>query len=173
VKKVAGMTRVTFPTRTITSQPQHGKVVTVETPTHLTGVMEFANGALATVIMSFDVAAAELPLLQVIGTRGTMIVPDPNGFGGKIRFRPRGGEWGEVQSLFGYQDNSRGLGVADLASAIRTNRPARASGDLAFHVLDVMQAFLDAGATGKTIEMTSTCERPALLPLGLRDGQVD
>jgi predicted dehydrogenase len=136
--------------------------------------MEFANGAIGTVVMSFDVWAAQLPRIEIYGTEGTLSVPDPNTFGGPVRlYRPGNRDWMEIPLTHGYTENSRGLGVADMAAAIQTGRPHRASGDLAYHVLDVMQAFLDAAEAGRNISIESTCERPKPLPLGLRHGQID
>jgi predicted dehydrogenase len=172
-KRITGFARATFPERTITSQPKFGKIVKVETPTHIASTIEFVSGALATLIMSFDVYAAELPRIEIYGTNGTLSVPDPNGFGGPVRVARPGKPFAEIPLTHANADNSRGLGVADMASGILNQRAHRASGDLAFHVLDIMQGALDAQATGKVIDLTTTCERPAALPMGLRDGAVD
>jgi len=83
------------------------------------------------------------------------------------------GEWGTVPLAQGYRENSRGVGLSDMASAIAKKRAHRASGELAFHVLDVMQASLEAAAAGKAAEIGSTAERPAAMPLGLRDWEMD
>ncbi|MFN2285132.1 MAG: gfo/Idh/MocA family oxidoreductase, partial [Anaerolineae bacterium] len=69
--------------------------------------------------------------------------------------------------------NSRGIGVADMAYALRSGRPHRASGELAYHVLDIMHAIHDAANEGRRVTLESTCERPAPLPLGLRKGLLD
>jgi len=174
VKRVAGSARVTFPERVITSEKKYGKRVSVETPTHVAGTIEFACGAIAAMVTSFDVWRATPPPLEVHGTEGSMQVPDPNCFGGAVQvFRPGADDWKELPHSHIYADNSRGLGVADMAAAIRTGRPHRASGVLAFHVLDVMQAFLDSSQKGRHVAVRSTCARPAALPLGLRPGAVD
>ncbi|MEI6084644.1 MAG: Gfo/Idh/MocA family oxidoreductase [Verrucomicrobiota bacterium] len=172
VKRVTGSTRVTFPTRTITSQPKAGKVVTVETPTHLTGTMDFVNGAVITIIQSFDMWRHSLPLLEVYGSEGSLSIPDPNGFGGPVKLAKPGKDWEEV-SLTHRIDLARGSGLADMAQGVATGRPHRASGELAFHVLDVMAAFEEASTTGKHININSTCERPAALPVGLALGELD
>ncbi|MEI8196531.1 MAG: Gfo/Idh/MocA family oxidoreductase [Phycisphaerae bacterium] len=172
-KRVTGFAKATFPTRTITSAAKYGKIVKVETPTHIASTIEFVNGTLVTLIMSFDIWAAELPRIEIYGSQGTLSVPDPNGFGGPVRVARPGKPYAEVPLTHGYADNSRGLGVADMASAILSRRTHRANGDLAFHVLDIMQAALDAQRTGKVIPLTTTCQRPAMLPLGLRDGEID
>ncbi len=174
IKRVTGSTRITFPTRTITSQPKYGTVITVDTPTHVAGVMDFANGAVGTIIQSFDVWGHNLPCIQIHGTEGSMGVPDPNGFGGTITIKRAGSkEWAEVPHSHIYAENSRGIGVADMAYALRSGRQHRPNGELAYHVLDVMHAFHDASDEGKHIMVESTCERPKPLPLGLRHGQLD
>lgn len=174
VKRVTGMTRITFPERTITSQPKCGTVMKVDVPTHVTGLMEFGNGAVGTIITSFDVWAAELPRIEIYGTTGSLQVPDPNGFGGPVRlFRPGQKGWSEMPLSHGYAENSRGIGVADMANALKSGRAHRASGELAFHVLDIMHAFHDSANAGKHVALESTCARPAPLPLGLRHGTLD
>ena len=118
--------------------------------------------------------AAELPRIEIYGTEGTIGVPDPDGFGGPVRLRRAGaGSWTEMPLSHGYAENSRGIGVADLAYALRSDRPHRTSGALAYHVLDVIQAFEEASLTGNHVEIASTCDRPAPLALGLRHGTLD
>jgi predicted dehydrogenase len=174
VKRVTGSARITFPTRTITSEKKRGKIVQVEVPTHVAGVMDFASGAVGTIITSFDIWYHTLPCIEVHGSKGSIQVPDPNGFGGPVRVRVQGDEqWKDVQLTHSYAENSRGIGVADMANALRAGRPNRASGELAYHVLDTMHAFEDASVKGKHIELKSTCARPAALPTGLAKGQMD
>lgn len=174
VRRVTGMARATFPERLITSQPKHGTRVTVDVPTHVAGILEFGTGAIGTILTSFDVWAAELPRIEIYGTEGSLSVPDPNGFGGPVRlFRPGSGKWAEMPLSHGYAENSRGIGVADMAYALRSGRPHRASGELSYHVLDIMHAFHDAAAKGRTVTLESTCATPAPLPIGLRHGTLD
>ena len=174
VRRVTSSTKITFPERLITSQPHCGKRIVVEVPTHVAGVMDFANGAIGTIIMTFDVWAAELPRIEIYGTEGSLSVPDPNCFGGPVRVRRAGApQWEEVPLTHEYAENSRGIGVADMACALQSGRPHRASGELAYHILDVMHAFHDASREGRHIELKSTCSRPAPLPLGLAHGKLD
>ena len=113
-------------------------------------------------------------MIEVFGAEGTMTVPDPNTFGGPVRLRHAGHANGrELPLTYGHTENSRGIGVADLAYAMRTGRPHRANADLAYHVLDVMHAILEASATGKHIELASTCERPAPLPFDLAERELN
>lgn len=174
IRRVTGSARVTFPERTITSQPKNGKVITVETPTHIAGVMDFASGAIGTILTTFDVWHSTLPRIEVYGTEGSLLVPDPNGFGGEVRIRRAGdADWTPVALTHGYDGNSRGIAVADMASAITSGRPHRASGELAFHVLDAMEGYLDASASGSHLSLTTTCSQPAALPVGLPHGSID
>jgi len=171
VKRVAGMTAITFPERTITSQPRFGTRIPVEVPTHIAGTMEFASGAIGTLITSFDVWAHQLPFIEIYGTEGSLSVPDPNSFGGPVRLRRAGAEdWQEMPLTHGYSDNSRAIGVADLAYALRSGRAHRASGEMAYHILDLIHAFHDSAHEGRHVEIESTCKRPAPLPVGLREG---
>ena len=173
VTRVCGMAGISYPQRVILSQPKHGQRITVETPTHISTSLEFASGVIATLVMSFDVWAAELPRIEIYGSLGSLSVPDPNGFGGPVKIRlAAASAWSDLPLAFGYQDNSRGIGVADMVDALSAARPHRASAELANHVLDIMSASLEAAAAGKTITLTTTCPRPAPLPLGLREGQI-
>jgi predicted dehydrogenase len=164
VARVSAATRTTFPTRTIGSQPRAGETIAVEVPTHHTAILEFAAGAVATLITSFDVAGGYPPHLELYGTAGHLRLPDPNSFGGPLRLRRQGErEWAEVALDAGRAENARGLGVEDMAAAIAEGRPHRASGALAFHVLDVMHAIEESAAAGASLAVTSSCERPAPL----------
>lgn len=184
IRRVTGSARVTSPERTIGSGPKQGMKFPVETPTHIASLLDFASGPVATLVTSFDVtisagAAINLydvgsGLLEIQGTTGTLSMPDPNFFAGPARLRRLGeAGWREVPLTHGHTENSRGIGVADLAYALRTGRPHRASGELAYHVLDTMHAALEASETGRHIELTSSCERPAPLPPGLPERQLD
>jgi predicted dehydrogenase len=167
VRRVTGSAHISFANRTITSQPLHGQKIAVNTPTHVAGVLDFASGAVATLVTSFDVWHAQLPRIEIYGSEGTLSLPDPNTFGGPIRLRRAGEEeWREMPLTHGYTQNSRGIGVADMAYALGEGRPHRANGAMAFHVLDLMHAFHDASREGRHIELMSTCERPAALPVG-------
>ncbi len=174
IHRVCGSAGAAFTERRITSQAKFGTMIKVHTPTHIAGVLDFASGAIGTIITSFDVWAANLPRIEIYGTTGTLLVPDPNTFGGPVQVRRAGAsEWSTVPLAFGYQDNSRGLGCADMISAIAHHRPHRASGDLAYHVLDVMEGFLDAARAAAYVKTPTALTRPAPLPMDLRDGEID
>ena len=164
VRRLTGSTRISFPERLITSQPLAGTKIKVNTPTHVTGVLDFVSGPVATVITSFDVWAANLPRIEIYGSEGSLSLPDPNTFGGPVRAKSaQDAKWQEVPLIPGRAEESRGLGVRDMAAAIRENRPHRANSEMAFHVLDLMQSFEEASTSGRHIEIQSRCERPAAL----------
>jgi predicted dehydrogenase len=168
VRRVTSLSRITFPERLITSQPLYGTTITVGTPTFVAGLLEFASGAIATLITSFDVWSHSLPPIEIYGSEGTMQTPDPNTFGGPGRFRlGRTGEWQEVTADSPYTGNCRGLGLKDMAEGMRSGTPFRASGALAYHVLDVMQSLMESAETGRHIDVESSCTQPAALPMGI------
>ncbi|MFC5470635.1 Gfo/Idh/MocA family protein [Cohnella suwonensis] len=173
--RVSGSTRISFPERTITSQPKFGQQVKVEVPTHVAGIMDFAAGPIGTLLTSFDVKGnTTLPRIEVYGSEGTLLVPDPNGFGGPVSiWRAGSREWSEIPLSHGKVENARGVGAADMARAIQTGRKHRANGDMALHVLEAMQGFHESSDQGKHYIMKSTCERPAPLSLGLADFGLD
>lgn len=165
IRRISGSARASFPERLITSQPKAGKRIKVETPTHVAGTMEFDSGAIGTIITTFDVWASDLPRIEVYGSEGTLSVPDPNNFGGDVRIRKsRTDNWESVASEHGHNENSRGIGLADMALSVSEKRSARASAKLALHVLEAMHAFLESPKQGKHIELQSKPERPEPLP---------
>jgi predicted dehydrogenase len=184
IHRVTGSARITYPERTIGSGPKRGQTIPVETPTHIASILDFASGPVATLVTSFDVAVSAGAalnlydvggaLLEIQGTTGTLSMPDPNTFGGPVRIRRLGEtDWREIPLTHAHTSNERCLGVADLAYALRTGRPHRANGELAYHVLDAMHAVLEASSSGQHVELTSACERPAPLPAGLPEHQME
>jgi len=161
IQHVVGMEQTTFPTRTITSEPLAGTVIDVQVPTHITALLKFERGATATLVMTFDVWAAQLPHLEIYGTKGTLHGPDPNTFAGSVLIRrERSSSWDDVPVVDDWQHDSRGLGLADLACAIRLGGAPRASGALAAHVLEAMHGIHVSAQTGATYDMATTCVIP-------------
>ncbi|MFI7081664.1 Gfo/Idh/MocA family protein [Micromonospora sp. NPDC049903] len=151
--------------RIIGSGPRLGQRIPVEVPTHVSGVLEHADGALSTLTTSFDGVATTAAPIEVQGESGTLAVPDPNNFDGEVRHLALGGPgWRVLEPGAGYVAASRGVGLIDLVGADEA-RPPRASGEVALHVLDVMTALLRSAAEGRRVELTTTVERPAPVPL--------
>ncbi len=174
VKTVTGVTKISFPKRTITSQPLAGTVIDVEAPTYITGVMQFENGTIANITTTFDVFKSNSKNIEIYGSKGTLFVPDPNCFDGEITFY--NGETGETQSFpleFDYSENSRALGLADLAKSIETGRSPRTSYRQTLHVLEVMEAFTVSSNTGKTVEIESKFVRQKPMCAACEHGVLD
>lgn len=179
VVRVAAMSSIPSPERKITSEPRNGEMITVETPTTVHAVLEFANGALVTLGASWDVKAHGHRPMELYGTEASLVVPDPNFFGGKVELIEHGGkertlpEWDHAlgvpnqQHNQGMMANYRTAGLADMALAILENRPHRCSLEFALHVVDVMTAILHSGETGELVRPTTSCEQPA--PLGIEE----
>ncbi len=165
VTAVSGMVTKGQTQRTITSQPLAGQKIDVQLPTHVAGLMTFENGAVCTIVTSFDVPGHEHPFIEIYGTEATISVPDPNTFGGPVRLKRRGEAWQEIPLRYDYAGNSRGLGLADMAAALRDGQMRhRANGEIAYHVLDLMWAFHDAAEQGKQITLQSHCNYPEPMP---------
>jgi predicted dehydrogenase len=164
VRSVTGMQSTPRQTRTIGSGPRMGQSFDVAVPTHISGLLDFANGAQITITTSFDVWKHGHNHIELYGSEGSMIVSDPNQFQGDIQASVKGGDWAIIPQTHAYgQDNHRILGLADMAHAITENRPHRANLDLALHVLEVMEAISASAVTGKQQTMAHGCVRPAAL----------
>jgi predicted dehydrogenase len=160
--------------RLITSQPLNGTLIPVEVTTHVTGTLEFVSGAVVSITMSFDVPKHRHVPIEIYGLTGSLLVPDPNRFGGEVSLAKTGGEWEAQPHSHGNTEGEfRSIGVADMAAAIVSNRPHRASGALALHVLEAMEAFQISSDEGRRVKLETTVERPAMLPPGLATGQID
>jgi len=164
VSRVSGSAKIGIKKRTITSEPLRGTVIDVEVPTYISGVLEFSNGAVGTIITSYEVYSHTLPFIEIYGTEGTLRLPDPNTFGGPVYVRRfRENEWSQLPLLKNYPENSRGIGITDMAEAIEENRPHRACGELAFHVLNMMHGIHEASAHGRYRKIKGKCKKPAAL----------
>ncbi|MGI8406633.1 MAG: Gfo/Idh/MocA family protein, partial [Thermomicrobiales bacterium] len=160
--------RVSSSTRTISSEPHRGETITVNTPSHIAATLDFESGPIAALVTSFDTYDTDHSLLTIYGSEGSIQVPDQNTFGGPVKLLQAGAEmWEDVPLIEGYAENSRGLGVADMARAIREGGDHRASGELAYHVLDVMLATLESSDLERHIIIESSTKRPEPLASGL------
>ncbi|EAR50587.1 hypothetical protein OG2516_12086 [Oceanicola granulosus HTCC2516] len=176
VKKVTAMASATFPTRTIGSGPREGETVPVDTPTNIHAILQFENGAVVTLGASWDVWAHGHAPMELYGENGSIFVPDPNFFGGKVEvagtdgalapLEERGHPFGkpnQEHAKHGPLANYRCAGLADMAQAIAEGRKHRCDIDLAVHAVEVMTGILKAAESGQVVELTTTCERPAAL----------
>lgn len=167
VVRVAGLTGRSSRERRVAQGPLAGTSLPVEVDTHVTAMLEHANGVSSTVTVSFEVWATKSPLFEVYGTAGTLLMPDPNQFSEPVSvWTVDERDWSVLPESAGYRAAGRGIGLADMAAAISHGAPHRASGELAFHVLEIMEAVLTASAEARVVGIGSTVERPAPVPLG-------
>ena len=168
VARVTGSAQIPF-ARKENQDPtsaEFGSCYSVDTPTVVSGVLDMASGVVATVTTTCEIFGYT-PRLEIYGTEGILVCNDPNMFSGPLLLKRRSGEQKELPYTHGYPENSRGLGVADMAYALRDGRPLRASGELVYHVLDVMHAIHEASHEGRSVRIESTVERPAPFRPGL------
>jgi predicted dehydrogenase len=163
VKRVMGLSAVAIPERVITSEPKKGKKISVETPDHVTGSIEFMQGAVGTIVTSFAMRFAQYDgksPITIFGEKGTLLVPDPNGFGGPVKLRRKDdSDFTELPPMFP-QQYERSVGLAEMAISIRKGRLPRASGMQAMAVLDLMLGFLDSSDSGRAYQPVVKYERP-------------
>ncbi|MEU8036467.1 Gfo/Idh/MocA family oxidoreductase [Streptosporangium sp. NPDC049078] len=165
VARVAAVSRRARDERVVGSGPKAGTRIPVAVPTHTTTLLEFAAGQAATLVFSFDSPLGRTGFVEITGTEATMEVPDPNTFGGEVRLRRATDEEWTPVPIKG-TEAGRGLGVLDMAQAIREGRPHRTTGELGLHVLDTMIAIAESAERGEFVEVGSTCPVPAPLPEG-------
>ncbi|GGN21610.1 Gfo/Idh/MocA family protein [Streptomyces fuscichromogenes] len=167
VARVAALGSTARPVRTVRSGGRAGAEFTVGVPTHVSALARFAGGAVAQSVFSFDSPLTRTGFVEVTGTEGTLVLPDPNTFAGQVRITrvPRRGgepEW-ETVTPVGIEAG-RGLGVLDMARAIRAGHPHIATGDLGYHVLDIMASIDEAVSCGETVSVSSTAPTTPLVP---------
>jgi predicted dehydrogenase len=174
VARVSGAATRARAERVITSEPLQGTKIPVEVATHVAGTLEFVCGAAVSIAMSFDVPRHRHRPIELYGTEGSLSIPDPNRFFGAIELATATKDWTEQPTEHGFASgNYRSIGVADMAHAIRSGRPHRASGELAFHVLEVMEAFQLSSERGAHVAIASRPERPAMLAVAPQPDSLD
>ena len=167
VVRISGTTGRSARERIVAVGPLAGTKLKVEVDTHVSALLTHASGVTSTVMMSFDVWATRMPRIEIYGTHGTIAVPDPNRFSDVTELRTSDDTaWHDVPASAGYADAGRGCGLADMAHAIETGRPHRASAELAFHVLEIMDGALRAAHEHTVVDVVSTVERPDIVPFG-------
>jgi predicted dehydrogenase len=182
VTRVTAQASTASPTRTVTSEPRRGQVIEVEVPTTVNGILSFASGANVALSASWDVWKHQRLPFEIYGTEGSMLVPDPNFFGGAPMVSAHDADWRELDiTAHPFRVPNRTLrsgaevadyriiGLLDMAAALDQGRAHRANGDLALHVLEVLDAFERSSVEGRHVMIETPCERPEPLPLGTGD----
>lgn len=161
--------------RLITSNPRNGEKIIVETPTTLMGVLNFTNKTKIQLFASWDVWKHEHSTIELYGLTGSMIIPDPNYFGGQLKISNKDKDWEIIDTkdmLLGcpnMQDgeniiaNYRGIGLSDMVNSISIGKKNRCSFDLAYHVLEVMDGILKSSLNSTIYKTSTTCDRPNYL----------
>jgi predicted dehydrogenase len=165
IVRATGIARTSRPERRPTSGPHAGARIPVEVPTHVVGALEFAGGVVGSLTTSFDAWTPQSTRAVIYGSDGTMDIPDPNGFGGRLRlWLAREGRWRTVplDDQRGWLQG-RGLGLLEMCAAMGERRPHRASAELGLHVLEAMHAILRSAESGERQTLATTCRRPAAL----------
>lgn len=171
VEKVAAAVRAPYPTHLDINPKSNtfGRMMDTPNESEISAVLTLRSGVSGTAHINNDSVIEDQHFFAVYGTRGILYLPDPNGFGGEVRFQPN---WAYdqqpeparvLENRFGFTDNARGVGPAELAWSIRANRPARAGADMACHVLEVIDGIIESGKTDRFVTIESTFDRPAPL----------
>lgn len=150
--------------RVIGSGPRAGERVPVLVDTHITGVLEHADGAITTLTMSFDTAGTRALPIEVHGVDGSLLVPDPNEFSGTTSLKRRGEDWIELPVSAGYEQSSRGFGLLDYHRTAPGEVP-RADAGVAFHALQIMETMLQSSLEGRRLDVDGPAVRPRAVPL--------
>jgi len=173
VKEVSGMTAKSFAQRVITSRPKFGEIIDVEVDTHVNALMRFESGAVGNLITSFDIWASTLPRIEVYGTKGTLLVPDPNAFGGPVLLATQNSrEFKEIPFTHAYSGNSRGIGLADMAKCIETGERPKADADQICHVLEIMTAVQKSNDAGKSYLMQTSYQPAKPMETDIVEGMI-
>ena len=176
VSRVFSASRISLPQRLITSQPFAGTVVDVDVNTYIAGTVQYESGAIGTIFTTFDAyfPSKKSRFIEIYGTEGTLFVPDPNTFGGKVElYRPEEGEVREIPLMYAYPTNSRALGLADMCKAVQNSREARCGVQQTYHVLEIIEGFETSAKTGEWTKIESRYHRTAPMQLPKLKGILD
>lgn len=158
--------------RTFTCKEQYGTKHINEVETHISGTIRFKSGALATIIMSFDVQErSPLPQVEIYGTKGTIRIPDPNGFDGDVCCFTHEEGWQSMPRFGQYNEDYRSVGLAQMIDAIETGKPYAANCQQTLHVLEIMDALLRSCRENRVVEITTSYNKSALLDVDLPLGK--
>ena len=171
VTKVGGIVRAPYKTRinTIPGSPDFGHEINCTNESEVSAVLQLKNGITGTLHIDTESHTADQAHFAIYGTRGILYLSDANQFGGEIKFLPNTVDYREktapvtLWNFSPYSDNARGVGPSEMADAIEHKRPNRASKEMAFHVLQVLEAILEGGTQGKFTDISSEFPLPPAL----------
>ena len=164
-QSVTAFGRISFPQREIGSMPHKGELIDVEVDTFTTGAIRFTSGAIASLTVSFDTYSERGTFIEIFGEKGSILVPDPNFFGGPVKLLTPGKGYEEVPLDPGFTENSRAIGLSDMADAIENGRFHRANYKQQIHVLEIMSAYALSSKQNAPVMLQTRYERqPAVDP---------
>jgi predicted dehydrogenase len=175
VERIISVSGTANEERIITSESRYGEKIKVETPTTLIGVLEFTNKSKIQLFASWDVWKHKHSAMELYGINGSIVLPDPNYFGGELLLSNKDSDWQKISTdsmLLGMpnsEDNNamvanyRGIGLSDMVDSIKKNIQPRCSIDLALHVLEIMEGILISSANESMYKIITHCDRPEAL----------
>lgn len=190
ISRVSAFSGKGFSKRRVYTGPDRGTEIPVETPTHYSGIAELKNGVIVSMNFSFDIWKSNLPMFEIYGTEGTLEVPDPNMSGGipKVYRKERSlnvlynenegqkklqGISAELPELYADVGTyTRGIGVLEMACAIRDKRKPRVSAEMAYHVVEAITGMMESAELHQIYEMKTTCSVPEKLKMGMLPGEL-
>ena len=174
ISKVSAFAKTTYPERVIRGDnSRKGEKIKVEIPTHYTAILEFDSGVTGSVTVSFDMQysywESKLPYIQIEGSGGSIIIPDPNKFEGPVKLRRLNGDYCEIPLTHGFTGNMRGMGFVRMLNDFYNHKNLRTNGSLALHILDVMTGISRSAESENVYRVKNKCKRPEGLPLNMSD----
>lgn len=153
-----------FPVRkNVLPGPEFGQEYAYDNEAQLNAVLTTKSGIVGTFSLNGDSAIQDQGYFTIHGTKGILRLGDANQFGGEVRFLPndpQGAEWRVLDPVSPLSDNCRGLGPADMAACIRRGGEHLASGEMACHVLDIIEQMMESSRTGLAVDLSTECKRP-------------
>ena len=175
VESISSLSGTATDERVITSEPRKGEIIKVETPTTLMGILNFKNKAKVQLFASWDIWKHQHSTIELYGLDGSIIVPDPNYFGGDLKISEKDSDWKIIKTskmLLGIPNtenedgniaNYRGIGLSEMVNSIKNKKKSRCSLDLSLHVLEIMEGILVSAANKSIYSLSTTCEQPPYL----------
>ena len=180
-KNIRGRPATVYNYREILTGPRKGEKIKVEIPTTFMGDIEFQNGTIIQFFLSFDIINHQRNHIELYGTKGSIIVPNPDMFGGPVNISySEGGEWEELavtdkrlgkiniteQSVRSDESptnaNYRGIGLSEMIDCIKHGKKHRCNGDLALHVLDIIESVMKSAISNQQVNLRTTCKQPKI-----------
>lgn len=168
VKRVGGIVRAPYQKHLnmMPHSPEYGTIMDTPNISQVAAVIQMESGVTGTFHINAESNMNDESYFKLYGTRGILKLTDPNQFGGSVKLLANTGNYmipereEVLDNLAYYEENSRGVGPADMAAAIEKGIPNRASKELAYHIHEVITGILKGGENGEFVDIFSRVERP-------------